>query len=68
MLSCRVSLCVLFVLFCTLSPSHLCPSGTKHQALIPKGLPNPGDYPASSPPFSATFFFHVELVIVTLGR
>ncbi len=39
-------------------PSHLCPSATKHQRQgpNPRGSPNPGDYPASSPPLGAALF------------
>lgn len=33
-------------------PTHLCPSANEHQRQgpNPRGSPNPGDYPASSPP------------------
>lgn len=50
----------LFALFCVPPPPvpHLCPSATQqqHQGPNPKGSPNPGDYPASSPPLGAALF------------
>lgn len=56
--SLNLSLSAVCPVFIPPLPSHLRPTAAKqqHQVPNPKGSPNPGDYPASSPPLCAALF------------
>lgn len=47
--------------------THLCPSANEHQQQDPnpRESPNPGDYPASSPPLGTALFCTLDPAVLT---